>query len=183
MARRCARGPRRTCRIPEGLRLSSRAGRILARGRGPAGRSLRDRRPRACSPCCASCAKAPDPRRSASVTARRISRPRRRAPLLPSPSTPSPKWPSGSPIRPLAARTMLADFAPHLEVVEQFGVRMRSFERNGRMRVCYDGELFHRVLTLPGGAAGRARACSPRPHAARLHRSGFGPCPARIHRH
>src|SRR5580704_3530122 len=42
-----------------------------------------------------------------------------------------------------------ADFAPHLEVVEQFGVRMRSFERNGRMRVCYDGELFHRVLTLP----------------------------------
>jgi hypothetical protein len=42
-----------------------------------------------------------------------------------------------------------ADFAPHLEVVEQFGVRMRSFERNGRMRVCYDGELFHRLLTLP----------------------------------
>ncbi len=44
----------------------------------------------------------------------------------------------------------VADFAPHLEVVEQFGVRMRNFERNGRMRVCYDGELFHRVLTLPG---------------------------------
>jgi hypothetical protein len=44
----------------------------------------------------------------------------------------------------------LADFAPHLEVVEQFGVRMRSFERNGRMRVCYDGDLFRRVLTLPG---------------------------------
>lgn len=43
----------------------------------------------------------------------------------------------------------LADLAPHLEVVEQFGVRMRSFEHNGRMRVCYDGELFHRVLTLP----------------------------------
>ncbi len=44
----------------------------------------------------------------------------------------------------------LADFAPHLEVVAQFGVRMRNFERNGRMRVCYDGELFHRVLTLSG---------------------------------
>jgi hypothetical protein len=44
----------------------------------------------------------------------------------------------------------LADFAPHLEVVEQFGVRMRSFERNGRMRVCYDGELFRHVLTFPG---------------------------------
>jgi len=44
----------------------------------------------------------------------------------------------------------LVDFAPHLEVVEQFGVRMRNYERNGRMRVCYDGELFHRVLMLPG---------------------------------
>jgi hypothetical protein len=44
----------------------------------------------------------------------------------------------------------LTDFAPHLEVVGQFGVRMRSFERNGRMRVCYDGELYRRVLTLPG---------------------------------
>jgi hypothetical protein len=43
----------------------------------------------------------------------------------------------------------LANFAPHLDVVEQFGVRMRNFERNGRMRVCYDGELFHRVLALP----------------------------------
>ena len=51
------------------------------------------------------------------------------------------------------------DFAPHLEVVEQFGVRMRSFERNGRMRICYDGELFHRVLTLPGAQPEeRARA-------------------------
>jgi len=44
--------------------------------------------------------------------------------------------------------THLADFAPHLEVAEQFGVRMHNFERNGRMRLCYDGELFHRVLTL-----------------------------------
>ncbi len=52
-----------------------------------------------------------------------------------------------------------ADFAPHLEVVEQFGVRMRSFERNGRMRVCYDGELFHRVLTLAAAQPeARARA-------------------------
>jgi len=36
---------------------------------------------------------------------------------------------------------------------------MRSFERNGRMRVCYDGELFHRVLTLPAAQPeARARA-------------------------
>jgi hypothetical protein len=44
----------------------------------------------------------------------------------------------------------LADFAPHLEVAEQFGVRMRNFEYDGRIRLCYDGELFHRVLTFPG---------------------------------
>ena len=53
----------------------------------------------------------------------------------------------------------LADFAPHLDAVGQFGVRMREFEHNGRMRVCYDGELFHRVLALPGAQAEeRARA-------------------------
>ena len=52
-----------------------------------------------------------------------------------------------------------ADFAPHLEVVEQFGVRMRSFEQYGRMRVCYDGELFRRVLTDPAALPeARARA-------------------------
>jgi hypothetical protein len=50
-----------------------------------------------------------------------------------------------------------ADFAPHLEVVEQFGIRMRNFERYGRERVCYDGELFHRILALPGAQA-EARA-------------------------
>jgi hypothetical protein len=53
----------------------------------------------------------------------------------------------------------VADFAPHLEVVEQFGVHMRNLERDGRMRFCYDGELFHRVLTLPGAQPEeRARA-------------------------
>lgn len=53
----------------------------------------------------------------------------------------------------------LADTAPHLEVVEQFGVRMRNFERDGRIRVCYDGELFNRVLALPGaGPEERAHA-------------------------
>jgi hypothetical protein len=52
-----------------------------------------------------------------------------------------------------------ADAAAHLEVVEQFGIRMRSFERNGRMQVCYDGELFRRVLSLPRASAEeRARA-------------------------
>jgi hypothetical protein len=53
----------------------------------------------------------------------------------------------------------VTEFASHLDVVEQFGVHMRSFERNGRVRVCYDGELFHRVLALPAAQAeARARA-------------------------
>jgi hypothetical protein len=47
----------------------------------------------------------------------------------------------------------LADAASHLEVVQQFGIRMRTFERNGRMQVCYDGELFHRVLAMAGASA------------------------------
>ncbi len=52
-----------------------------------------------------------------------------------------------------------ADVAAHLEVVAQFGIRMRTFERNGRMQVCYDGELSRRVLSLPGASSEeRARA-------------------------
>jgi hypothetical protein len=47
----------------------------------------------------------------------------------------------------------LAAVGAHIEVVEQFGVRMRSFERNGRMQVCYDGELFRRVLALAGASS------------------------------
>ena len=43
--------------------------------------------------------------------------------------------------------TRLTDIAAHIEVVEQFGIHMRSFEGNGRMQVCYDGELFRRVLS------------------------------------
>jgi hypothetical protein len=52
-----------------------------------------------------------------------------------------------------------ANVAAHLEVVQQFGIRMRSFERNGHMQVCYDGELFRRVLAMPGARPEeRARA-------------------------
>ena len=47
--------------------------------------------------------------------------------------------------------------AAHLEVVEQFGIHMKSFEHNGRIQVCYDGELFRRVLSTPD-ASPEARA-------------------------
>jgi hypothetical protein len=56
-----------------------------------------------------------------------------------------------------ASSSRSPDAAAHLEVVEQFGIRMKSFERNGRMQVCYDGELFRRVLTM-GGAGPEERA-------------------------
>jgi hypothetical protein len=46
-----------------------------------------------------------------------------------------------------------AELAAHLEVAQQFGIHMRSFERDGRMQVCYDGELYGRVLSMPGASA------------------------------
>jgi hypothetical protein len=51
------------------------------------------------------------------------------------------------------------DIAQHIQVAEQVGVRMHAFDRNGRLQVCYDGELFRRVLTLRGSSEEqRARA-------------------------
>ena len=52
-----------------------------------------------------------------------------------------------------ASSSRSADAAAHLEVAEQFGIRMQSFERNGRLQVCYDGELFRRVLTMASATA------------------------------
>jgi hypothetical protein len=46
-----------------------------------------------------------------------------------------------------------ANLAAHLEVIDQFGVHMRSLERAGGMHLCYDGELFRRVLATPGAGA------------------------------
>jgi hypothetical protein len=44
-------------------------------------------------------------------------------------------------------------------VVEQFGIRMHSFERNGRARMCYEGQLYRRVLQLSSASSEqRARA-------------------------
>ncbi|HXS29878.1 MAG TPA: hypothetical protein VN755_03500, partial [Steroidobacteraceae bacterium] len=52
-----------------------------------------------------------------------------------------------------------ASLAAHLEVVAQYGVVLKSFEVEGSMRVCYDGEMFRRVMVMPDADAGqRARA-------------------------
>jgi hypothetical protein len=43
--------------------------------------------------------------------------------------------------------------AAQLEVIEQFGVHMRAFERNGQTKLCYDGELYRQILTLARASA------------------------------
>lgn len=47
----------------------------------------------------------------------------------------------------------------HLEAVAQHGVAMKTFEREGGMQICYEGEMFRRLLAMPSADADqRARA-------------------------
>jgi len=46
----------------------------------------------------------------------------------------------------------------HLEVAARYGVNFVTYERDGQMRLCYDGEAFRRVLALPASPEQRARA-------------------------
>jgi len=48
--------------------------------------------------------------------------------------------------------------AAHLEVVASYGVAMRSYEQDGKVRVCYDGDAFRRELAMTPNAEQRARA-------------------------
>lgn len=48
--------------------------------------------------------------------------------------------------------------AAHLDVAASYGVTLQSFEREGRTRVCYEGDAFRRVLAMGGMPAQRARA-------------------------
>ncbi len=48
--------------------------------------------------------------------------------------------------------------AAHLDVAALYGVKLVSFEREGRTRVCYDGEAFRRVLALGGSPQARLQA-------------------------
>ncbi len=59
-------------------------------------------------------------------------------------------------VAPSRAETALA---AHLEVAARYGVAFKSFERDGAMRICYDGEAFRRVLAMAtADATERARA-------------------------
>ena len=51
-----------------------------------------------------------------------------------------------------------AALAAHLEVAGRYGVRFASFERDGRMQICYDGDAFRRVLARVAEPLQQARA-------------------------
>jgi hypothetical protein len=51
-----------------------------------------------------------------------------------------------------------AALSAHLEVAARYGVRFASYEQAGRMRICYDGDAFRRVLALPARPEQQARA-------------------------
>ena len=48
--------------------------------------------------------------------------------------------------------------AAYMEVASQYGVQFTHYEQDGRLRVCYDGDAFRRVLALPAPADQKARA-------------------------
>jgi hypothetical protein len=66
----------------------------------------------------------------------------------------------------------------HLDVAARYGVRLDSLEGDGRVRFCYDGEAFRRVLALEASPAQKARAtlalsrpeCEPAEAAKRIER-------------
>jgi len=51
-----------------------------------------------------------------------------------------------------------AALAAHLDVARRYGVRYASFERDGRMQLCYDGDAFRRVLARVAEPLQQARA-------------------------
>lgn len=59
---------------------------------------------------------------------------------------------SGAQVKPIAA------VAAHMDVVRNYGVIFRSYEHNGTMTLCYEGDAFRRVLAMPAGPQQRARA-------------------------
>jgi hypothetical protein len=51
-----------------------------------------------------------------------------------------------------------AALAAHLEVATRYGIRFKSYEREGRIQICYEGEAFRRVLAMESTPPQRARA-------------------------
>nr|WP_236598978.1 hypothetical protein [Ramlibacter monticola] len=57
-----------------------------------------------------------------------------------------------------ASRQAQVALSAHLEVAGRYGLKFASYEQDGRMRICYDGDAFRRVLALPATPEQKARA-------------------------
>ena len=51
-----------------------------------------------------------------------------------------------------------ATLSAHLDVAARYGVKFVNYERAGRMQICYDGDVHHRLLATRSTAEQRARA-------------------------
>jgi hypothetical protein len=51
-----------------------------------------------------------------------------------------------------------AAVAAHLDVAARYGVKFASYEHEGEVRICYEGEAFRRVLAMPARPGQKARA-------------------------
>ena len=51
-----------------------------------------------------------------------------------------------------------AALSAHLEVAASYGIKFASYEHDGKIRLCYDGDAFRRVLAMPASSPAKARA-------------------------
>lgn len=58
----------------------------------------------------------------------------------------------------LSSRNAQVALSAHMEVAGRYGVKFASYEHDGRVRICYDGDAFRRVLALPATPEHKARA-------------------------
>jgi hypothetical protein len=58
----------------------------------------------------------------------------------------------------LAERLARKGYSSHLDVAARYGVRFVTVERNGRLRLCYDGAAYRRLLAMRATEEQRARA-------------------------
>lgn len=56
------------------------------------------------------------------------------------------------------SKTADATLSAHLDVAARYGVKFANYERDGRMRICYEGDAFRRVLAMRSTPEQRARA-------------------------
>jgi hypothetical protein len=56
------------------------------------------------------------------------------------------------------SRSAQAALSAHLDVAVRYGVAFRTQEKDGRVRICYDGDAFRRVLTMAPSPEQQARA-------------------------